>query len=75
MYYSNDNEKKRVESIMERLQDDMEMEVNLESFKFWLLQYSGCVKLLDRGTASDGECDDRNRNFIFEHIRSCSIEN
>lgn len=45
---------------------DMEMEVNLESFKFWLLQYSGCVKLLDRGTASDKIY----RNKIKEMLKS-----
>lgn len=44
----------------------MEMEVNLESFKFWLLQYSGCVKLLDRGTASDKIY----RNKIKEMLKS-----
>lgn len=45
---------------------DIEMEVNLESFKFWLLQYSGCVKLLDRGTESDKIY----RNKIKEMLKS-----
>ena len=28
---------------------DIELKVNLNSFTFWVLQYSGCVEVLDRG--------------------------
>ena len=38
---------------------DIELKVNLNSFTFWVLQYSGCVEVLDRG--KKGEKSYRNR--------------
>lgn len=38
---------------------DIELKVNLNSFTFWVLQYSGCVEVLDIG--KKGETSYRNR--------------
>ena len=38
---------------------DIELKVNLNSFTFWVLQYSGCVEVLDRG--KKGEKSYRNK--------------
>lgn len=38
---------------------EIELKVNLNSFTFWVLQYSGCVEVLDRG--KKGEKSYRNR--------------
>lgn len=38
---------------------DIELKVNLDSFTFWVLQYSGCVEVLDRG--KKGEKSYRNK--------------
>lgn len=40
---------------------DIEVKVNLNSFTFWVLQYSGCVKVLDIGKKGD--------NSYREHIK------
>lgn len=38
---------------------DIELKVNLNSFTFWILQYSGCVEVLDR--EKKGEKSYRNK--------------
>lgn len=44
---------------------DIEVKVNLNSFTFWVLQYSGCVEVLDTGKKGD----DSYRNHIKETLR------
>lgn len=44
---------------------DIEVKVNLNSFTFWVLQYSGCVEVLDTGKKGD----DSYRNHIKEMLR------
>lgn len=44
---------------------DIEVRVNLNSFTFWVLQYSGCVEVLDTGKKGD----DSYRNHIKETLR------
>ncbi len=44
----------------------MEVKVNLNSFTFWVLQYSGCVEVLDTGKKGD----DSYRNHIKETLRN-----
>ena len=44
---------------------DIEVKVNLNSFTFWVLQYSGCVEVLDTGKKGD----DSYRNYIKETLR------
>ena len=44
---------------------DIEVKVNLNSFTFWVLQYSGCVEVLDTGKKSD----DFYRNRIKETLK------
>lgn len=44
---------------------DIEVKVNLNSFTFWVLQYSGCVEVLDTGK----EGDESYRNHIKETLR------
>ena len=44
---------------------DIEVKVNLNSFTFWVLQYSGCVEVLDTGKKDD----DSYRNCIKETLR------
>lgn len=45
---------------------DIEVKVNLNSFTFWVLQYSGCVEVLDTGKKGD----DSYRNHIKETLRN-----
>ncbi len=44
---------------------DIEVRVNLNSFTFWVLQYSGCVEVLDTGKKGDNSY----RNHIKETLR------
>lgn len=44
---------------------DIEVKVNINSFTFWVLQYSGCVEVLDIGKKGD----DSYRNHIKETLR------
>ncbi len=44
---------------------DIEVRVNLKSFSFWVLQYSGCVEVLDTGKKGDNSY----RNHIKETLR------
>ena len=44
---------------------DIEVKVNLNSFTFWVLQYSGCVEVLETGKKGD----DSYRNHIKETLR------
>lgn len=44
---------------------DIEVKVNLNSFTFWVLQYSGCVEVLDTGKKGDNSY----RNHIKETLR------
>ena len=44
---------------------DIEVKVNLNSFTFWVLEYSGCVEVLDKGKKGD----DSYRNHIKEKLR------
>ena len=44
---------------------DIEVKVNLNSFTFWILQYSGCVEVLDTGKKND----ESYRNHIKETLR------
>lgn len=44
---------------------DIEVKINLSSFTFWVLQYSGCVEVLDTGKKGD----DSYRNHIKETLR------
>lgn len=50
----------------EDLYYDIEVKVNLNSFTFWVLQYSGCVEVLDTGKKGD----DSYRNHIKETLRN-----
>lgn len=43
---------------------DIEVKVNLNSFTYWVLQYSGCVEVLDTGKKGD----DSYRNHIKEAL-------
>lgn len=44
---------------------DIEVRVNLNSFTFWVLQYSGCVEVLDTGKKGDNSY----RNHIKETLK------
>ena len=44
---------------------DIEVKVNLNSFTFWVLQYAGCVEVLETGKKGD----DSYRNHIKETLR------
>lgn len=44
---------------------DIEVKVNLNSFTFWVLQYSGCVEVLETGKKGD----ESYRNHIKETLR------
>lgn len=44
---------------------DIEVKVNLNSFTFWILQYSGCVEVIGSGKKGD----DSYRNHIKETLR------
>ncbi|MGO4865381.1 WYL domain-containing protein [Ligilactobacillus ruminis] len=44
---------------------DIEVKVNLNSFTFWVLQYSGCVEVLETGKKGD----DSYRNHIKETLK------
>ena len=44
---------------------DIEIKVNLNSFTFWVLQYSGCVEVLDAGKKGDNSY----RNHIKDTLR------
>lgn len=54
-----------VDDADEDLYYDIEVRVNLNSFTFWVLQYSGCVEVLDTGKKGD----DSYRNHIKETLR------
>ena len=47
---------------------DIEIKVNLNSFTFWVLQYSGCVEVLDIGRKGKNSY----RNRIKETLRKAS---
>lgn len=49
----------------ERKYYDIELKVNLNSFTFWVLQYSGCVEVLD----TEKKGDKSYRNHIKEMLR------
>lgn len=49
----------------EDLYYDIEVKVNLNSFTFWVLQYSGCVEVLDTGKKGDNSY----RDHIKETLR------
>lgn len=55
----------RVVEFDEKAYYDIEVKVNLNSFTFWALQYSGCVEVLDIGKKGDNSY----RNHIKETLR------
>ena len=47
---------------------DIEIKVNLNSFTFWVLQYSGCVEVLDIGRKGKNSYRNRIKEITEESI-------
>ena len=53
---------------------DIEFKVNLNSFTFWVLQYSGCVEVLDRGKKGEKSYRKKIKETLKKHWKSMGIK-
>ena len=53
---------------------DIEFKVNLNSFTFWVLQYSGCVEVLDRGKKGEKSYRNKSKETLKKHWKSMGIK-
>ena len=53
---------------------DIEFKVNLNSFTFWVLQYSGCVEVLDRGKKGEKSYRNKIKETLKKHWKSMGIK-
>lgn len=49
---------------------DIELKVNLNSFTFWVLQYSGCVEVFDRGKKGEKSYRNKIKETLKKHWKS-----
>ena len=54
---------------------DIELKVNLNSFIFWVLQYSGCVEVLDTGNKGDASYRNRIRKNLQKALEKYEEKN